>query len=34
MVVDIRAFSRNPDELFALREKMAHRIEELSAKRR
>ncbi|MFN7996103.1 MAG: DUF4091 domain-containing protein [Bryobacteraceae bacterium] len=34
MVVDIRAFSRNAEELFALREKMAHRIEELSAKRR
>jgi len=29
MVVDVRAFSRNPEELFALREKMARRIEQL-----
>ena len=31
MVVDIRAFSRNPEELFTLREKMARRIEQLAA---
>jgi Domain of unknown function (DUF4091) len=30
MVVDVRAFSRNVEELFALRAKMAARIEELS----
>jgi len=30
MVVDVRAFSRNPEELFALREKMARRIEQLA----
>jgi Glycoside hydrolase 123, catalytic domain/Glycoside hydrolase 123 N-terminal domain len=29
MVVDVRAFSRNVEELFALRERMAHRIERL-----
>ena len=29
MVVDVRAFSRNSDDLFALREKMARRIEQL-----
>jgi hypothetical protein len=33
MVVDVRAFSRNSEDLFALREKLAHRIEELTAKR-
>jgi len=33
MVVDVRAFSRNAEDLFALREKLAHRIEELTAKR-
>jgi hypothetical protein len=33
MVVDVRAFSRNAEDLFALREKLAHRIEELMAKR-
>jgi hypothetical protein len=27
MVVDVSAFSRNPEELFALREEMAKRIE-------
>ena len=32
MVVDVRAFSRNVEQLFALREKMARRIEELMAK--
>ena len=31
MVVDVRAFSRNPEELFAAREKMARRIERLKA---
>ena len=30
MVVDVSAFSRNPADLFALREKMARRIEQLS----
>ena len=30
MVVDVRAFSRNSDDLYALREKMAHRIEQLA----
>ena len=30
MVVDVGAFSRNAEDLFALREKMAHRIEQLS----
>jgi len=34
MVVDVRAFSRNTEELFAARERMARRIEELLAKRR
>ncbi len=29
MVVDVSAFSRNPEDLFALREKMARRIEQL-----
>ncbi len=33
MVVDVRAFSRNVDDLFALREKMAARIEERLRKR-
>jgi hypothetical protein len=32
MVVDVRAFSRNAEDLFALREKLAHTIEELTAK--
>ena len=32
MVVDVRAFSRNADDLFALRKKLAHRIEELMAR--
>ena len=32
MVVDVRAFSRNPEDLFALREKMARRIEQLAKK--
>jgi hypothetical protein len=32
MVVDVRGFSRNAEDLFALREKLAHRIEELTAK--
>jgi beta-lactamase class A len=31
MVVDVRAFSRNAEDLFALREKLARRIEELTA---
>jgi hypothetical protein len=30
MVVDVQAFSRNLEELFALREKMARRIEQLA----
>ena len=30
MVVNVRAFSRNPDELFAVRETMARRIEQLA----
>jgi hypothetical protein len=30
MVVDVSAFSRNPEDLFALREKMARRIEQLA----
>lgn len=34
MVVDVRAFSRNAEDLFALRQKLAHRIEALMAKRR
>jgi hypothetical protein len=34
MVATVGAFSRNPDQLYALRAKMAARIEELSAKRR
>ena len=34
MVVDVRAFSRNAEELFALRAKLAHRIEELTARRK
>lgn len=34
MVVDVSAFSRNVEELFALREKMAKRIEQLAKKRR
>jgi hypothetical protein len=33
MVVDVRAFSRNPDDLTALREKMAARIVELRKRR-
>ncbi len=33
MVVDVSAFSRNSDELFATREKMAARIEELNKKK-
>ena len=33
MVVDVSAFSRNPEELFALREKMARRIEQLAGGR-
>lgn len=33
MVVDVRAFSRNAEDLFVLREKLAHRIEELTVKR-
>jgi len=33
IVVDVRAFSRNAEDLFALREKVAHRIEELTARR-
>jgi len=32
MVVDVRAFSRNVEDLFALREKMARRIEQLAKK--
>ncbi len=32
MVVDVRAFSRNVDDLYALRRKMAARIEELGSK--
>jgi hypothetical protein len=32
MVVDVSAFSRNPGELMALRQKMAERIEELKGK--
>ncbi len=31
MVVDVRAFSRNADELFALRDRMARRIEQLKS---
>jgi hypothetical protein len=34
MVATVGAFSRNPDQLYALRAKMADRIEQLSAKRR
>ena len=34
MVATVGAFSRNPDQLYALRTKIAARIEELSAKRR
>jgi hypothetical protein len=34
MVATVGAFSRNPDQLYALRAKMAERIEQLSAKRR
>lgn len=34
MVVDVRAFSRNAEDLFALRRRLAHRIEELTAKHR
>ncbi len=34
LVVDVSAFSRNPAELFATREKMAERIEQLSARQR
>src|SRR6185437_3503527 len=30
MVVDVRAFSRNPEQLAAIREKMARRIEQKS----
>jgi hypothetical protein len=34
MVVDVRAFSRNADELFALRERLASRIEQLAKSRK
>lgn len=34
LVVDVAAFTRNPEALFAARAKMARRIEELSAQRR
>ena len=33
MVIDVSAFSRNTADLFAVRERMAHRIEQLAAKR-
>jgi hypothetical protein len=33
MVVNVGAFSRNPEELFAAREKMARRIEQLTGKK-
>jgi hypothetical protein len=33
MVVSVGAFSRNPEELFAVREKMARRIEQLAGKK-
>ena len=33
MVVNVGAFSRNPEELFAVREKMARRIEQLAGKK-
>jgi hypothetical protein len=34
MVVDVSAFSRNVEELFAVRERMAKRIEQLAGNKR